>query len=119
LKTKYTAEKITFGSKTTIYLSLGLYNGFPSYRRSLQPSAFKREHPALQNMKFFLLLRVIFALLNPDPGSDSGSTDLTESGSETLLNTFFPPIPCQRLKFQTKSKKKITDYVFLYFYTKL
>jgi hypothetical protein len=27
-----------FGSKTTIYLSLGLHKGCPSYRRSLQPS---------------------------------------------------------------------------------
>jgi hypothetical protein len=37
---------------------------------SKKPSALKREHPALQNMKFlnfFLLLRVIFALLDPDP----------------------------------------------------
>jgi hypothetical protein len=32
----------------------------------------KREHPALQNMKFlkfFLLLWAIFALLDPDPDS--------------------------------------------------
>jgi hypothetical protein len=34
------------------------------------PSAFKREHPALQKMKFidFLSLWVIFALLDPDTG---------------------------------------------------
>jgi hypothetical protein len=35
------AEKknfIFFGSKTTIYLSLGLHEGFTSYRRILQPS---------------------------------------------------------------------------------
>jgi hypothetical protein len=35
-----------------------------------KPSALKREHLALQNMKFlnfFLLLKVIFALLDPDP----------------------------------------------------
>jgi hypothetical protein len=34
-----------------------------------KPSAFKREHPALQNMKFLnflLFLLVIFALLDPD-----------------------------------------------------
>jgi hypothetical protein len=33
-------------------------------------SALKREHPALQNMKFrnfFLFLWVIFAFLDPDP----------------------------------------------------
>jgi hypothetical protein len=34
-----------------------------------KPSALKREHPALQNLKilyFFLFLWVIFALLDPD-----------------------------------------------------
>ncbi len=47
-----------------------------------KPSALKRGHPTLQNMnfyKFFLLLWVIFALLDPD--SESGSTDPIESGS--------------------------------------
>ncbi len=44
----------------------------PSSRTSKQqekPSALKREHPA-QNMKFlhfFLFVRVIFVLLDPDP----------------------------------------------------
>jgi hypothetical protein len=41
-----------------------------------KPLALKREHPALQNMKFlnfFLFLWVIFALLDPDPDSESGS----------------------------------------------
>jgi hypothetical protein len=36
-------------------------------------SALKREHPALQNMKFlnfFLLFWVTFALLYPDPDTD-------------------------------------------------
>ncbi len=34
-----------------------------------KPSALKREHPGLQNIIFliFFLLRVIFALLDPDP----------------------------------------------------
>jgi hypothetical protein len=32
---------------------------------------------------FFLLLWVIFALLDPDPDSESGSTDPIESGSES------------------------------------
>jgi hypothetical protein len=35
-----------------------------------KPSAYKREHQALQNMKFrnfFLFFWVIFALLDPDP----------------------------------------------------
>jgi hypothetical protein len=43
-----------------------------------KPSALKREHPAIQNLKFinfFLFLCVIFALLDP----------VSESGSETLI----------------------------------
>ncbi len=47
----------------------------------MKPSALEREHPALQNMKFlnfFLILWAIFNLLDPD--SESGSTDLIESG---------------------------------------
>jgi hypothetical protein len=48
---KFTAGKklIFFLSKIAIYLSLGLHKGRPSYKK---PSALKREHPALQNMKF-------------------------------------------------------------------
>ncbi len=37
-----------------------------------RPSPLKREHPALQNVKFiilFLCLWVICALLDPDPGT--------------------------------------------------
>jgi hypothetical protein len=48
-----------------------------------KPSALKKEHPALQNMKilnFFLFLSVIFALLDPDSESRSGSNDLIKSG---------------------------------------
>jgi hypothetical protein len=44
-----------------------------------KPSALKSEHPALQNMKFmnFLLcLRVIFALLDPDPDCESGNVSI-------------------------------------------
>jgi hypothetical protein len=50
------------------------YN-LPLYRtvclRYRKPAAFKREHPALQKMKFinfFLCLWVIFALRDPDTG---------------------------------------------------
>ncbi len=82
-----------FWSKTAIYLSLGLHKVCPSYKRSLQLS--KR---AIQHFKtwtftnFFLLLWVIFALLDPDPdyGSESVSTDLIEYGS----NTDPDPQPC-------------------------
>jgi hypothetical protein len=47
-----------------------------------KPSALKREHPVLKNIKFwtfFLFLGIIFALLDPDPqfecGSGSGSSN--------------------------------------------
>ncbi len=61
-----------------------------------KPSALKRGHPTLQNMNFynfFLLLWVIFALLDPDPDSESGSgsTGLIESGS----NPDPDPNPCK------------------------
>ncbi len=67
---KITAEKKIkfFCSKTAIYLSLGLHKVCPSCRRSLQLSK-----EAIQHFKtwtftnFFLLLWVIFALLDPDP----------------------------------------------------
>jgi hypothetical protein len=41
-----------------------------------KPSALKREHLALQNMRFlnfFLFLWVIYALLDPDTDAESGS----------------------------------------------
>jgi hypothetical protein len=60
----FTAEKkmIFLLSKLAIYLSLGLQEGLPSYRRILEP-------PALKNMEFlhfFLFTWEIFALLDPD-----------------------------------------------------
>ena len=39
-----------------------------------KPSALKREHPVLKNRKildFFLILWVIFALLDPDPDPEA------------------------------------------------
>jgi hypothetical protein len=57
--------------KNTIYLSLGLQKGRPSYRRSLSSQG--------KFLNLILLLLVIFALLDPDSGY--GSTDMTESGS--------------------------------------
>ena len=46
--------------KIAIYLSLGLYKGRPSYRRSLQRTSSTSKH---KNYFFF----VIFALLDPQP----------------------------------------------------
>jgi hypothetical protein len=54
-----------------------------------KPSALKREHPALQNMKFlyfFQFMWVIFALLDPDPNQTTQiNVDPCGSGSETLV----------------------------------
>ncbi len=79
-------QLISFLSITAMYLSLGLHKVCLSYRRSLQLSK-----EAIQHFKtwtftnFFLLLWVIFALLDPDPDSEygSGSTDPIEYGSNT------------------------------------
>jgi hypothetical protein len=52
----------------------------------------QKGHPTLQNMNFkkILLLCVIFALLDPDPDFESGSTDPIESGSNPVSD----PQPC-------------------------
>ncbi len=74
---------LLFGSRIAIvFISRPLWRA--SCTRSQQP--LNREHPAFQNMKFlrfFLFLRVIFALLNSDPAYQnqcgSGSTTLIAS----------------------------------------
>ncbi len=60
-------KKKIFWSKTAICLSLGLHKVCPSYRRSLQLSKEAIQHLNMNFYKFFLLLWVIFALLDPDP----------------------------------------------------
>jgi hypothetical protein len=64
-----------FGSKTTIHLFLSLHKGRPSYRKSLQPSKENIQHFKTRSSSKFLFLWAIFALLDPDPESVSGSTD--------------------------------------------
>jgi hypothetical protein len=83
LKNNYTWKIffIFFGSKNTIYLSLGLHKERPSYRRSLQLSKEAIQHFKTLILKKCLPLWFIFALLDPDPDSESGSTDPIESGS--------------------------------------
>ncbi len=91
-----TGKKLKFvWSKIAIYLSIGLYKGRPSYRRSLQH--LEREHPAPENMKFlnFLYFCGSFARWDPVPDSESGSTDLIESGSEMLI--FRRRLSCKKL----------------------
>ncbi len=77
---------ILFGSKTIIYLTLGLHKGRPSYRRSLQPQKKKTKQEISKFFPFF-----VGNFCPPGSGSDTdldsesesgyGSTDLIESGS--------------------------------------
>jgi hypothetical protein len=68
------------------YLSLGLHKGSPSYRKSLQPSP-QENIQCFRTWNFltFLFLWVIFALLDPDPDSKSGSIDPIESAAFYIL----------------------------------
>jgi hypothetical protein len=63
LKKKNTAEIF-------LYLLFNKKNNLRMSKLQEKPSALKREHPALQKMKFinfFLCLWIIFALLDTDP----------------------------------------------------
>ncbi len=65
------------GSKSAIYLSLGLHKGRLSYRRSLQPSKENIQHFRTWNFLICSIFVGHLALLDPD----SGSTNLIEFGS--------------------------------------
>jgi hypothetical protein len=84
---KITAEKKIqfFLSKSAIYLSLGLHKVFPITEEA---SSSQKRPSNTSKHEFFLLLWVIFALLDPDPdseyGSGSGSTGPIEYGSYTV-----------------------------------
>ncbi len=68
IKKVYSGKKFMFFiSKIAYYLSLGLNKECPSYRRSLQLSKKNIQHFETLNFLTFLLLWVIFALLDPDP----------------------------------------------------
>jgi hypothetical protein len=69
-------------SKMTIYLSLGVLKRRHSYKE--KPSALKREHLALQKIKFILLFSISVGHFCP-PGSGSGCE--SGSGSTTLHET--------------------------------
>ncbi len=52
------------------------------------PSALKKEHPALKKIKFincFLFFWAIFAILDPDPDCESGSTTLFKYETGTTV----------------------------------
>jgi hypothetical protein len=93
---------IFFISENAIYLSLGLHKVCPSYRRSLQLSKEAIQHFKTWTLtNFFLLLWVIFALLDPDPdpdseyGTGSGSTDPIEYGSKPDPDPDPQPCACR------------------------
>ncbi len=81
------------------YLSLGLHKGGKLQEK---PSALKREHSALQNIKFvnfFLFWWVIFALLDSESRSTGSNTDpdhclmqMHPEHSSHWLQTFCLPI---------------------------
>jgi hypothetical protein len=51
-----------------------------------KPSALKREHPALQKLKFinfFLCLLVVFALLDPDPDESGDLIEFRSNPDDT------------------------------------
>jgi hypothetical protein len=91
---KFTAEKETYFVSSYSYLSSVFEKDVQVTKETQKkPSAPKREHPALENIKF-LLSWVIFALLDPDSEYGSGSIDVIESGSETLLVCFEFDVVC-------------------------
>ncbi len=91
-----------FGSKIAIYLSLGLHKGGTSYRRRLQLSKENIENFKTWKFLTFFYICVIFALLDPDPG--------------TRINAdpqpcFLPPCPVESLNKRIPTKKICLSWV--------
>ncbi len=80
-------KKNIFWYKIAIYLSLCIPKRRPIYREAFSPQKRTSSTSKHEISYFFIFLWVIFALLDPDPDSESGSTDLTKSGSATLPST--------------------------------
>jgi hypothetical protein len=77
-------KNLPFLSTNAFYLSLGLHEGRPRFRRSLQP---RKGNIQMKFINFFLFFWVIFVLLEKDQECGSGSKDPTESGSNRIQNT--------------------------------
>jgi len=77
----------------------------------MKPSALKREHPALQNMKFFSTFVVIFALLDPNPDFEygSGSTDPIKYGSKPDLDPQPWPRPLSKIQKMGEKGKGVAN----------
>jgi hypothetical protein len=65
--------------KFEIYLSLVLYKGCASYRRSLQLSKENIQYFKKCNLITVLFFWVIFVLLDPDPGIPSNPDQITST----------------------------------------
>ncbi len=99
LRIDYGSERLkNLRVRPAISLSLGLHKGRPSYKRSLQLSKENIQHFEIWYLLIFLLLWVVFALMDPDPDSEygSGSTDPIESiqfgsGSATMPESIQKP----------------------------
>jgi hypothetical protein len=89
-KKKMKLEKIRiFFIKNCNLLIPGLHKGRPSYSRSLQPSKENIQNFKTWKTSKLSIFVVIFALLDPDSDSRSGSTDLIESGSNPVSEHCF------------------------------
>ncbi len=114
LEKNYSWKKnlIFFLSKTAIYLSLGLHKVCPSYRKSLQLSK-----EAIQHFKtwtftnFFLLLWVIFGLLDPDPDSESGSGSTGPIEYRSNPDTDPDPKPWQEKRESSREGERNWDKI--------
>jgi hypothetical protein len=109
----------------TIYNFLGLHKGRPSYRRSLQLSKETYSTSKHEIFKKILLLWVIFYLLylSSDSEYGSGSTDLIESGSETLQKDITiiehtRDLPWEEITGHT-SRFKVKDMYFCHYFMQL
>jgi hypothetical protein len=84
-------DSIFWGSKNTIYLSLGLHTGLQATEEPFSSQKRTSSTSKHENSQFFLLFWAIFALLDPDPDQDSeygsGSTELIASGPIQIRNT--------------------------------
>jgi hypothetical protein len=78
--------------KIAIYSSFGLHKGCPLSKRQEKPSALKREHPALQNMKCFSCFLFLCGSFLPSwIQTEPKSTSVFRS--ETLTNIYGGQVP--------------------------
>jgi hypothetical protein len=116
MKKKFTAKKVDiFKIKIAIYLSLGLHEGSPSYRKSLQPSKENIHHFKTGNFLTFSYFRGSFLPFYPDPESGSGCTDNPDPIQ--IRNTAYkPPSPTNK---DILSKRVISSPFLPIFFSKI